>query len=287
MTASSFRINQPPASPGPAWDRARRDLTQYSISSDLVECEAENKSESSYLWEMISAPSGVLVLINNSTTHTCNFELETVGGYLVRLTVNEGEIDEHKTTLYLGIPLVNSSIILSALNETNQDNSQAPYTGSRGYEEKINQALSILDTGFVFEYDTPNDVIVPVNGTAGITVPGNAVLGAALTFEDCITGSISSGVHTWDMSLGNIGYLLVSEDITSQSITTPSGYGDFKILYYGGGSYSIGGFTGNWFWNDLEPPFSIAVGEYRLLSVYYHLASSMFFASMSPVFTTV
>ncbi len=107
-TLSTFRINQPPGSPGPAWDRARRDIELYSVASESVECEATNKAETSYLWEMISAPDGVSVSITNSTTHTCNFDLDTRGSYIIRLTVNAGLPTLSKTALFIGVALSNT-----------------------------------------------------------------------------------------------------------------------------------------------------------------------------------
>ena len=137
MSLSSFRINQPAGTPYAYYDRARRDIDLYSVASENVECEAQNKAEISYLWEMESAPEGVSVVINNAATHTCNFRITTTGGYLVKLTVNAGLPAESMKTLYFGVPLANTAWSLPALGETNQDNSQSPYSGERGAESKI------------------------------------------------------------------------------------------------------------------------------------------------------
>jgi len=143
-TVSSFRINQPPGTPYANWDRARRD-----IALGAVECEALNKSELSYKWEMFSAPFGVTVVINNDTTHTCDFTLATRGGYLIRLTVNEGLMNESMTTLYIGIPLPYTNLCIPAANETNQDNSQVPYTGERGWSDKLEAFIRAIDINIV------------------------------------------------------------------------------------------------------------------------------------------
>jgi hypothetical protein len=62
------------------------------------------------------------------------------------LTVNEGELSESVTTLYLGVPLANTGLCIPASNETNQDNSQAPYDGSQGWYDKFHALLSLIDT---------------------------------------------------------------------------------------------------------------------------------------------
>jgi hypothetical protein len=134
-TLSTFRINQPPGTPYANWDRARRDIQLAAIGGN-VECEALEKAQSSYKWELISLPFGVSVAIIDGTTHTCNFALDTRGSYLIRLTVNEGLPNQYKTTLFIGVQMEGSGLCLPALGETRQDNSQSPYDGARGAEEK-------------------------------------------------------------------------------------------------------------------------------------------------------
>lgn len=186
MSASSFRINQPPATGYTYWDRARRDL----VLGD-VECEAQNKSESSYLWEIISAHPGETITITNPTSHTCQFTLATRYGYLVRLTVNAGEIDESQTTLYMGIALANSGAYLPALNETNQDNSQSPYDGSRGTEEKINDALIKFDNGHRWSYDETDDYLYPSGASTRIKGVSGTLANPSIGFSD----DIDTGVY--------------------------------------------------------------------------------------------
>lgn len=189
MALASFRINQPAGVGYSYWDRARRDL-----SAGVVECEAQNKSESSYLWEIISAPPGETITVTNPTSHTCEFTLSTSYGYLVRLTVNAGGIDEQKKTLYLGIPLANSGASLPALNETNQDNSQSPYNGARGYEEKINGVLSLFDGGYSWEYDDPGVFLYPVNFISGVKIGSKSAADPSYSFyADQDTGMYLAG----------------------------------------------------------------------------------------------
>lgn len=189
MALASFRINQPAGVGYSYWDRARRDL-----SAGVVECEAQNKSESSYLWEIISAPPGETITVINPTSHTCEFTLSTSYGYLVRLTVNAGGIDEQKKTLYLGIPLVNSGASLPAMNETNQDNSQSPYNGARGHEEKINEALTLFDGGYSWEYDDPGVFLYPLNPNSGVKVGSKSAADPSYSFyADQDTGMYLAG----------------------------------------------------------------------------------------------
>lgn len=144
-TLSTFRINQPPGTPGPAWDRSRRDIDPYSLGSESVECEALEKSQTSYLWEIVSAPPDKTIVVTGDTTHTCSFNLEDRDGYMVRLTVNEGLPNESITTLYIGVPMANTGLCLPAAFETNQDNSQDPYTGERGHADKVMDSLHKVD----------------------------------------------------------------------------------------------------------------------------------------------
>ena len=84
MSDSSFRINQPPGTPYPNYDRARRDIVAGS-----VECEAFDKSgPTTYLYEIVSEPPDSSIVISGGTTHTCTFTVAKRGGYLVRLTVD-------------------------------------------------------------------------------------------------------------------------------------------------------------------------------------------------------
>lgn len=192
MSASTFRINQPPGSGYTYWDRSRRDLDLGS-----VECEAQNTSESSYLWEIISAPPGETIVITNPTSSTCSFTISTRYGYLVRLTVNSGEIDESQTTLYFGIPLENSNACLPAFNETNQDNSQSPYNGERGFEDKLNNLFIQFDGGFAWQYDDVDDFLSPLQSTTGIRIGDGTVSNPALGFisdEDTGLYLPSSGI---------------------------------------------------------------------------------------------
>lgn len=215
MSASSFRINQPPATGYTYWDRARRDL----VLGD-VECEAQNKSESSYLWEIVSAPPGETITITNPTSHTCQFTLATRYGYLVRLTVNAGEIDESQTTLYMGIALANSGTYLPALNETNQDNSQSPYDGSRGTEEKINDALIKFDGGYSWIYDEVDDYLYPQSTTARIKGASGTLANPTLGFKD----DIDTGVYL--PSTGIMSFVSGGAEVLRMHVDTGDPYID-------------------------------------------------------------
>jgi hypothetical protein len=221
MSASTFRINQPPGSGYTYWDRARRDLDLGS-----VECEAQNTSESSYLWEIISAPAGETIVITNPTSSTCSFTISTRYGYLVRLTVNSGEIDESQTTLYFGIPLENSNACLPAFNETNQDNSQSPYNGERGFEDKLNNLFVQFDGGFAWQYDDVDDFLSPLQSTTGIRIGDGTVSNPALGFisdEDTglylpsygILSCVANGAETFRTYFDTGNPVLESQDDTT------------------------------------------------------------------------
>jgi hypothetical protein len=63
--------------------------------------------------------------------------------------VNDGLINESITTLYIGIPLPNTGLCLPVANETNQDNSQIPYTGDRGWSDKLEAFCRAVDVNIV------------------------------------------------------------------------------------------------------------------------------------------
>lgn len=154
MSESSFRINQPAGNPLAVYDRSSREV-QLTAGPGNVELEAENAAESSYLWEVVSEPEGSSVSINNPTANKCNFGLSVTGSYLFRLTANEGiPLIESRTTLFVGVPFDGLNLCPPAGNETNQDNSQAPYDGARGSEDKFNALFRLIDqkvgNNFVF-----------------------------------------------------------------------------------------------------------------------------------------
>lgn len=135
-TLSSFRINYPPGTPYSDWDRARQDMVIFN-GTDKIELEAKETGLTTYNWQVISAPKGASVGMEIPIDSKCLLTLDTRGGYLVRLTVNEGLPDQSRTTLYLGIASEGSSLCYPALGETIQDNSKDPFTGVRGTEEKL------------------------------------------------------------------------------------------------------------------------------------------------------
>lgn len=99
-------------------------------------------THATYKWEFLTQPSGVSLTFSDPTIHnpTVNFGLN-YGGYLVRLTVDEGLATEDVSVRYVGLKWPTSSLAVPALTETNQDNSQAPHTGYRGWEEKLLEYL--------------------------------------------------------------------------------------------------------------------------------------------------
>lgn len=131
-----FRIDQTGAgTPG----RARRDI---EIGVITVVCIGVYTT---YLWEVISYPSGTVPIIDDSTAQSTDIELFNRGGYLIRLTVDAGLVTEDALVLYAGIPLRNSGLCIPALSETTQDNSQAPFDGHRGTEDKQTSFLEWID----------------------------------------------------------------------------------------------------------------------------------------------
>lgn len=118
-------------------DRARRDIIP---GGSVVQFTATTvpPGHATYKWEFVSQPDGVALTFSNPAIYnpTVDFGLN-YGGYLVRLTVDESLVTEDVSVRYVGLAWPVSSLPVPAVYETNQDNSQAPYTGERGWEDKF------------------------------------------------------------------------------------------------------------------------------------------------------
>jgi len=137
-----FKIDQS-GLPAGIYGRARQDL---SIGSTIT-FTAEDASPPifTYLWELISEPPGSTVVVGTPTAQSCTVTLSETGGYLMRLTVDAGLPSEDIQVLYFGVALAGSGLCIPAFNETYFDNSQPPYTGERGYEEKLTNWIKWVD----------------------------------------------------------------------------------------------------------------------------------------------
>jgi len=135
-----FTIDQPGLPAGQP-DRARQDIIPGGPPVQFAAV-FPPPTHSTYKWEFLTQPVGVSLTFSDPTIHnpTVNFGLN-YGGYLVRLTVDEGLATEDVSVRYVGLKWPVSSLAVPALTETNQDNSQAPFTGYRGWEEKLLEYL--------------------------------------------------------------------------------------------------------------------------------------------------
>lgn len=104
-------------------------------------------NHTTYAWEFLAQPPGVALAFSDPTIHnpTVDFGLN-YGGYLVRLTVDAGLLTEDVAVLYVGMVWPFSGLAVPALTETQQDNSVAPFTGVRGWEQKIIEYLWWVNT---------------------------------------------------------------------------------------------------------------------------------------------
>lgn len=143
MTAI-FRINQPGISGGKPpvgdWDTARADLDLFAVGGS-VGLEAQD-TMTSYLWQIISEPEGSAIVLGSATSQTATMNITVTGGYLVRLTVDEGLPTKGIKERYVGVPLAASGLPIPALNETIQDNRD---TDAPGYERKMVAWMKVID----------------------------------------------------------------------------------------------------------------------------------------------
>lgn len=198
-TLSDFRINQ---LANGTYTISRRDLIPTSVAGTPVELEASTTGLTSYKWEVTQTP-GSTVALTGSTSQACTIPAELEGGYLARLTVNEGLANESISELYFGIGLEIHGIryAVPALTETIQDNSIGH--PEYGWLEKLLEVLRALATNVVeettWEGDTttnsPTEIFVGGVPSARESVPANM----ATAYEICVTSLDDTQVHskTW------------------------------------------------------------------------------------------
>ncbi len=139
MTAL-FTTNQIGKDPGEL-DKARRDI---SIGTITVDCPS---AHATYLWEIVSAPIGSTASVLNPTLATTDMDLTITGGHLIQLTVDKDEPTEDISVRYIGIPMAGSGLCIPAAWETLFDNSQSPFDGLRGAEDKLTALYKWIDAG--------------------------------------------------------------------------------------------------------------------------------------------
>jgi hypothetical protein len=205
------------------------------------------------------------VTISGATTNKCDFEVNTSGGYTVRLTVNAGLPDESITNLYFGIPLEGSGLLMPAFNETNEDNFESPYTGERGYSIKANANVRSL-SAHVWQ---PNDyesssrplleaesgyAFTPTIGSVTLTLPtvaqglqyhfygGSVGLTVSRAGSDTITGTgpLNYG-ETWTSFTINAG-----ARVSVLAKRTVSGTYTWELMVESGGVASATSPTHTW-----------------------------------------
>lgn len=144
MALSDFAIDQTGLSAGVP-TVSRRDILPTSIAGGPVTFTADNVGIT-YKWEVTQTP-GSSVALSGATSQICTIAAELEGGYLVRLTANEGLPTEDIAELYFGIGVLVNGVRypLPALNETVQDNSIG--TPEFGWLEKELVILRALVAG--------------------------------------------------------------------------------------------------------------------------------------------
>lgn len=205
MALSSFRINQ--TSTG-TYDVSRRDVLPTSIAGTPVEFEAQNVAVT-YKWEVTQTPGSAVPLVG-STLATCTLSAELEGGYLVRLTADEGLSTESITELYFGIGVEVAGVryALPALTETVQDNSIGhPEYGWLEKELNLFKALAAASADRVTWVGTTADATLTeiyVGGVPGArqVVPASAVTAYVLNIT--AYASATTKGKTWRVNCGII-----------------------------------------------------------------------------------
>ena len=180
MTAT-FRINQPGITGGkPAtgdWGKARADLDLFALGG-TVEFEAQD-SMSSYSWELVSEMDGSSITLSTPTAQTAGADVTVTGGYIIRLTVDDGLPTKDIQERYFGVPLAGSNLPIPAPYETIQDNRDTNYPG---WERKMTAWMKYIDAsvaggGGVFEEPAGPTLSTLRTGSGG-TVAGNYSMSA-------------------------------------------------------------------------------------------------------------
>jgi hypothetical protein len=247
-TRSSFRINQPPGSPTTPYDRSRQDLVYGGAN---IELEAEQTSESSYLWTCVGSPPGVSVTVITPTANKTEIALPVDGPYMFNLLVNDGNpATESSTTLYAGTPVAGLDIPFAAFDETNQDNSQSPYDGARGHYDKTYEILrlSSVKLGAKFKSESSGRTIVAADEGKWIQPTTDAqtfTLDTITNFRDGADFFVTTGVQsaiTVTLDANATTFIGVFTQVTGGWGTTPS-----KLKLSQGTSVRIKRFGSVWY----------------------------------------
>lgn len=214
MTAI-FRINQAGITGGKPtvgdWDKARADLDLFSVGG-VVSFVAQDAS-TNYLWEVISEMEGSAITLGTPTAQTATANITVTGGYLLRLTTDEGLPTKDIRERYFGVPLPGSGLPIPALNETIQDNRD---TVNPGYERKMTAWMKSIDAsvggGGVFE-EPGGPTLSTLRIDSGATILADyAFASGALNIIDA--DSHFTFVYGGDTSVGSANEVVNSEYAT-------------------------------------------------------------------------
>ncbi len=168
MSDASFQIVQNSVTPGV--DIARRDI-QPNSALGLVSFEAITGGLT-YEWVVVQPPGTVPVPLVGASAQICTMAAEESGGYGVKLTTNKGLPTEDIVALYMGIPMIASSLPLPALNETNIDNSIG--TPQLGWWEKMFTWMKWVETNMgtstIPTYTQPTEPVLAVDGNCAFWI---------------------------------------------------------------------------------------------------------------------
>lgn len=242
MALSDFAIDQTGLAPGVP-TVSRRDILPTSLAGGPVTFTAVTAGLT-YKWEVTQTPGSIVPLVG-STAQICTIAAEMTGGYLVRLTVNEGLPTEDIAELYFGIGVLINGIRypLPALTETVQDNSIG--TPEYGWLEKelavIRAIVAEIFTGTAWYGDTVD--ATPTEIYEGGVPPGREAIPLNAVTPYTIT------VRAFDPLHGGQGKVWKIEFATINTGATTSILLDIPVITIIGQSDSPGGGVGTDLWD--------------------------------------
>lgn len=198
--AISYRINQNGVN-GTA-NRARRDI-ELSATAGYVTFEALSLGYTKYLWEILSCPPGASKDITNPTGTTVVYTVTHTGGYLIRLTVDDGLVTQDALVRYFGVPLERSRLLLPAQGEVDFDNSQDPYDGKDGLYGKMDAIYRTVDAIVADVYGEDLSIVV----ASGMSADGSIDLGVNQGVIYKVKVEVAAGqCDDADVKLGNADF---------------------------------------------------------------------------------
>lgn len=242
MALSDFAIDQSGLAAGVP-TVARRDILPTSIAGGPVTFTAVTGGLT-YKWEVTQTP-GSAVPLTGATAQICTIPAEMTGGYLVRLTANEGLPTEDISELYFGIGVLINGIRypLPALTETVQDNSIG--TPEYGWLEKelavIRAIVAEIFTGTAWSGTTLD--ATPTELYEGGVAPGREAIPLNTVTQYTIKVKAFDPLHGGSGKVWKIDFATINTGASTSALL------DIPVITIIGQSDPAGGGAGTDLWD--------------------------------------